>query len=402
MVLVYALLAVPFSAFWFYRFSGWQFTDFPSFYYGAKSALDLLVSPYGAHLTELAGRYVHPFLYPPQSLLFFWPLTALEFAAAGAVLTAISLGLFFVSLAITLHVLVRPAHRNLLGVVACTFVLYASQAFKVNLVLGQINIVVLFAICLSWVLIRKSSFAGAGICLAFAALLKAHPVLLVLPLFILKEYGVLRWFLITTAVATLFAALLLPFDVWSGFLGTALGVGLEGSAGGTIDPVNIQNFSLLGFTKRLFAQSIPLGRLFYYTAAILMVAVASLVVRYAKTRDAIFMTFLPVTVLLSPLAWEHHLVVLAPVFVVFLTAAIAEQRWGQTIVATVAFIICFAYKIPEVFLTNSLLTIAVFSLWAMVCWQELSRPYVKWAIGLHAMQLRVALLRRTDGRLAQH
>ena len=370
LLLINCVLIAPLSAYLLYRFGRWQFIDFPSFYYGTKSAFELSVSPYGADLSGLSGGdYVHTFLYPPQSLLFFWPFTQFEYTIAGTLLAVLSLGLFILCLNMIVRVLIEPAHRNMLMVGGCVLVIYLSQGLRSNIYHGQINVVVLYCICSAWVLMRKSLHAGAGIGIAIAGLIKIHPLLLILPILILRQYRVVGWLLATVGLLTVIAYLLLPLEVWAGFLRVVFSAGYESKAAGIIDSLDIQNMSLLGAMKRLFGEFPTIGKVSYYFTALLIVGLSSAVVWKAKTIDAIFMTFLPVMVLLSPLSWEHHLVYLTPVFLIFLTAAVSGRRWIETAIGACAFLICFTYKIPQMFLNVSAFTIAVLVIWALVCWR---------------------------------
>jgi hypothetical protein len=355
-----AVFATPFSAFLFYRFGRGPFIDFPTFYYSADAAFHHWISPYGADLQSMAGAYVQPYLYPPQSLLLFWPLTSLSYQSAGELLDIITLILFPI-----ISILVAPKPSVI--AICCVAFVYASQAFRSNLYHGQVNVVVLTAICCCWVLCRRkiASF-GAGSALAAAALIKINPILFVLPLIAVGKWRTLGWMVGATLFGTAVAAAALPPEVWSGFLKTALLASQGGNIGGSISPGDPHNLSLYGANVRLFG---PVqGKGYYTLMALTLIIVSTAVARRTKQSDDAFLLFLPLIVLISPVAWEHHLIYIFPVFLTIIPAAFADQRWREAVIAIALFAVCFIYKIPKIFFDDSIFTLVVFLAWILTCW----------------------------------
>src|ERR1700722_12384088 len=78
---------------------GWLMTktvgfDFPSFYFAAQRAFVFGRSPYGKSAFKVGsavlGWKVNPYLYPPPSLLAFWPLANLSILDAQTLFTIVS------------------------------------------------------------------------------------------------------------------------------------------------------------------------------------------------------------------------------------------------------------------------------------------------------------------------
>jgi hypothetical protein len=88
-----------FLGIWFVIAFGWRFVpgfneDFPSYHYAAVQAFKVQASPYGPEpypgASEQLGQRVHPFLYPPPSLLALWPLARASWRCLSPAMSAIS------------------------------------------------------------------------------------------------------------------------------------------------------------------------------------------------------------------------------------------------------------------------------------------------------------------------
>ncbi len=153
LVAVFVFLYTP-IAYWFgfYPMYGIQF-DFPSFYYGARSVFNQGTSPYGLEKFHSAsvvlGRKVHPYLYPPPSLLAFWPFAWLRVDQAQAVFLVASHLCLLGSLWLLLFKFTPPAtplrrHLTLFSIVVYVLMF---DPMLITLALGQINLIVLLFLC---------------------------------------------------------------------------------------------------------------------------------------------------------------------------------------------------------------------------------------------------------------
>lgn len=97
--------------------------DFPSFYYGARAAFELGLSPYRFGVWRVlqksyTGGVLYPYIYPPPSLLFFYPLSLLDYETAKVVLLALNHLLIMVFLYLFLFRILRlrPSYLGLVFV----------------------------------------------------------------------------------------------------------------------------------------------------------------------------------------------------------------------------------------------------------------------------------------------
>src|SRR5215203_3878143 len=258
-VALFVFLYVPFA----YNF-GWKFlpggsVDYPSYHYAAVAAFAEHRSPYGPATLQPGsgemGSKVNPYLYPPPSLLVFWPLSKLSFLQGkAALLVASHLGYLWAICLILARLTPLPNEhyqRDLTLVLSVIYFLCFDPAI-VTLALGQINLVVLPFLCLALVGMRQNA-AGWRIALplSVAILLKTYPVLLLIPLVAHRRY---RTILLTCCFFAGFSALgafVLPFEVWSTWFREVLPQG--GYANNTIAAAGPWNQNINGFVSRLFS-----------------------------------------------------------------------------------------------------------------------------------------------------
>src|ERR1051325_5394959 len=168
--------------------------DFPSIYWGARLAFVGRTSPYvdGAFAQAEAAldQHVFPFLYPPSSLLAFYPFSLVSYDAAKLILLVASHACFLLFLYLfffKIKAIEFDAPTRWLT--AALFVAYVLSFYPVvdNFVWGQINLVVLVLVCASWLALKRGGDAVAGaVPLSLAVLLKPYPVLL-LPLLVTRR-----------------------------------------------------------------------------------------------------------------------------------------------------------------------------------------------------------------------
>jgi len=259
-----------------------------------------------------------PFTYPPAAAIVLAPLALLPMAAAGTVLTAGSLALLAVVLAVFCRGLPGPAAgpaagpaRAASGLWAAGWLLPAALALepvRSTLAYGQVNIVLMALVTLD--ALTEQPRWPRGALTGLAAALKLTPAAFVLFFLLRRDYRAAAVaggsFAAVTAAAFALAG---PDSVryW-----TAI-VFQTGRIGG---PATAANQSIVGVLARagLDLRTLP-GILTWLALSALVVAVAGRGMRHALAarQDCLALTLNAFAALLiSPVSWSHHWVWAAP------------------------------------------------------------------------------------------
>lgn len=375
--LMFVLMYLPFLYFFGFKYIALHHVDFPSFYWGARVAFDSHLSPYGpsafAPAQAQLDQIVYPYLYPPPSLLLFYPFSLFKYGVAKVLMLVLNQAVFLYLGYMLLFKLklLNISLKSAVGTAALLFFgVYLLEFHPVitNMNHGQINLIVLSLVLTSWYSLKNERSAAAiGVPLAFAILLKTYPVVFMPLLFFRKRYRALAWTVGTVAAATVLAYFVLPKEVWSDWFYRVLPTGGYGQIPwGLFTPAPPQNQSFNGFAFRLFSDNefAP----FIYNSPLLLkltayalcgaVAAATVGLTYRATRiapdnkeliDMEFALTLVMMFLIGPLSWEHHIVYALPAIFLVMYRLLTLGR-----VYTLAFIalpsaLVLAWNLPFVF-----------------------------------------------------
>lgn len=328
------MLYIPVGLKYGYRFTRHEFIDLPSFHYAAKASFTDGFSPYDyERLTKTyTSEHIFPFLYSPPAVLFFYPLSLLDYSGSAALMLAISHLAFLLSLFLMFRIF-RISMSQLLAFFLCIYV-FNFQPLYLTLSLGQVNLILLFLICLFWFFYSRDSKDWlTAIPLAIAIALKTYPVLFLVYFLIRRQYRLLSWTSLYLIVMVIASWVILPAGSWHDWLVNVLPTGGVGETPYQLfNPAAPWNQGINGFVSRLFLvndfntpliASTVLTKVFGYAA---ILGVLSVMVRILwKTRDHAteidrnyqIGLILLVTYLIAPLSWEHHLVFLLPCILMF-------------------------------------------------------------------------------------
>jgi alpha-1,2-mannosyltransferase len=403
-LLVFLFLYVPFVTSNGFQLTDERAIDLPSFYFAADVTFNDHASPYRAGawepLEQRLQQKVFPFLYPPPSLLFFWPVSWFSYDAVKIGLLVINhLGLLYLMYLLFFRILKLPAPwsadpgdegKPLAWLIPAALVLYVLnfQAIAVTLQHGQINILVLILVCLFWVGVREDRHpALTALPLAAAILLKTYPVLFLPLLLIRRRYLVAAWGLGFTVTLLLVSLVVLPQGTWGDWMNTVLPTGGYGKIPFNLfSPAMPWNQSINGFTARLFLHpdygvtpSVAAGRWVpALLAGAVVVALIWLSLRLNQRtreiyRDEEIALVLTTTYLIAPLSWEHHLLFVLPaalLAVVHLCRGRLTVGWGVAVglaAAIVAWPLAYLFEIRNQGTLNLLVSLKFFAtvvLWA--------------------------------------
>lgn len=337
LVCLFIFFYVPYLYQQGYQRAGQSPGDFPTLYWGAKMVFDEGRSPYvdGAfkEVAEREQRRIFPYLYPPPSLLAFYPFSTVTYDAAKVWLLVVSHACFLLILYL-LFLRIRPFEppptRPALAAVLMTVYVLNYYPVADNFAWGQINLIVLALVLLAWLALKRGWHApGVALPLSLAVLLKTYPVVLLPLLIIRKRYAAAAW---TAGLVVLYGLVswwVLPRGLWGDWLANVAPTGGYGLQPFNLPfiPVEPWNHSINGFM--LFVQDrcpevfgLPTRALTRPLTYLLAGAVGAATLWLAllsarrgqgeRTLDADVALFLLMMFLVAPLSWEHHLVYALP------------------------------------------------------------------------------------------
>lgn len=400
---MFALLYLPFVF-----ACGWHYfpiphTDFPSFYWPAVAAFGGGGSPYGAEVIDAAaqqlGQQVFPYLYPPPTLLLLYPLTWFEYETAKiAALVANHLTILALGHVLLYRLLgLRVAHRFFLLAVVYLF-LFEPMAITLNH--GQVNLVALLLVCLSWLAVKDSKHpAAVAVPLVAAILLKTYPALLLVLLLVRREYRAVAWTAGLLVIVSALSLVVLPASLWIEYLTEVVpSAGYGQTPHLLFSPAAPWNQSINGLVARLFLDTEPYAALLphaglarivpYVLCSALVAAAVALCVAAGRRRDAAGALPIQVSLLLAtlfmaaPLSWEHHLVFVLPVALLSLQRAVAHDgcRVWLAVVALAAVVLAWDLPLESPEIASGIWTLgisiklyAVFALWLYTARSALQR-----------------------------
>jgi alpha-1,2-mannosyltransferase len=369
LLVVFLFFYLPVVYYW-----GWILTrtvgfDFPSFYYAAQRAFVFGRSPYGPSAFNVGkavlGWKVNPYLYPPPSLIAFWPLANLSILDAQTLFLVVShlclLGSIWLILTKLAPVPVEWRERDIVFGISLVYVLCFDAVLR-TLALGQVNLIVLLFLCLTLAAMKENSSAWRiALPLSLAILLKTYPVLLLAPLLFRKRFRAVGLTLSYFAIFTVIAALMLPESVWLDWWYRVVPNGAY--ANNAISTAFAWNQSMNGWVTRLLVSSefsrapLPYPAMAKTLATAFSLTVVGVTLYYSyrlsmrgeaakAERDDEIAAYLLMTFLIAPLSWDHHLVYVLPAAVLAIVRlASGEAGRNMTAAVTMALFV-MAWNIP--------------------------------------------------------
>jgi alpha-1,2-mannosyltransferase len=371
LVCLFVLLYVPYLYQQGYQRAAQSPGDFPTLYWGTKMVFEEGRSPYveGAfdEVAEREQRRIFPYLYPPPSLLAFYPFSAVTYDAAKVYLLAVS----HACLLLILYFFQRiapfdppPAWRHFATALMLVYVLNYNPVAD-NFAWGQINLLVLALALIAWLALKRGGHAlSVAVPLSLAILLKTYPLLLLPLLVIRRRYAAAAW---TLGLAVLYGLLswwMLPRGLWGDWLANVAPTGGYGLRpfGLPFIPVEPWNHSINGFM--LFVQdrraevlglrtSLITRPLTYLLAGAIGAATVGLSLLSARrgqgerTLDADVSLYLLMMFLVAPLSWEHHLVYVLPAALFAIHCLLKGPTRPATALGALAALCVLAWDIPR-------------------------------------------------------
>jgi alpha-1,2-mannosyltransferase len=320
--------------------------DFPPLYFATKVVFEQHQAPYGddafAAQAIALGRWVPPFLYPPPSLLVLWPLHFFDYDTGKGVLLVVNhLCLIFATWFI-LRKLFRAefdrAPAPTAGALAIVYIMMFDPTV-VTLHLGQVNLLLLVCLCLTWHGLKRNAHALAiAVPLSLAIVIKTYPLVLLPLLVFRRRYAAVAWTLGLFVCYCIASYVLLPQNIWADWLQKAVPGGAEAHPGPWNQ--NIRSFVARAFLPNNFSEPLlawpaivkPLiALLSLLVIAVTMLAGARIWFRRVgpSAIDLEFSLFLLMMFLIAPVSWEHHFVYLLPTLVLLIVLLLRGEIRGH-------------------------------------------------------------------------
>ena len=352
--------------------------DFPPIYSATRVTFDQYRSPYGPNAFEeqalALGRPVPPYLYPPPSLLLFFPLHLFSYDTAKALMLVVNHLCLLFATVFLFKKIYREDFARAPSQLAAGFVLIYILLFDpaaVTLHLGQVNLLLLVCICLTWnALKRNASALAIAIPLSLAIVIKTYPVLLLPLLLFRRRYKAVACTVALYALYCVASYFLLPDQLWNDWLSKVAPQGAEPHAGPWNQ--NIRAFVARALMPNPFCQ--PLIELPSLAKPLIMllslpVLGASLWASYLSTRrsdsprsvDLEMSLSLLMIFLIAPVSWEHHFVYLLPSLVLVLLMLFSGEVHGHWRWITALSLCLIGWRLPFAapWLTKGLWTLAI-------------------------------------------
>ena len=393
--------------------NGWdlinkQAWDFPSFYYAAETVFGLGLSPYNQESWLIAETLydgtLFAFLYMPPALPIFRLLNAMNFETAKLLMLGVNHFMIFVFIWLLFRKLLKLSYFDTVFIFGIVYI-FSFSPLMATLRLGQVNIIVINFLLLTWLgLKRRWHPASVGISLAFATVLKLSPAIFFVYLLLKKRYKEMVWGLGILLLLIVFSFFILPQNVWGDWFTNVFSPGFGEVIRG-LNPASTSNQGINGFISRSFLgldkriepifNNPVMGKFLAYLLT-LVVSLPIIFLAYksgplnksANEWDTEFSLFLILMFLVSPLAWDHHLVFLMAPIIVAVSKLIniwndLENKWVWTlilVISVVAISYPFPYNLPVFRLGLRPLLISIKFYSVLVIWFFLWKNTLKFQI----------------------
>ena len=376
------LLYLPFAFAYGWHYYPIPHTDFPSFYWPARSLFESGLSPYDPSVlnsaTDQLGQAVFPLLYPPPSLLLLWPLIQMPYETAKIVMLVVNHVLIVLIGYLVVARILRVAFDGRITLVLLAYY-FLYEPVQITLNHGQVNLAALLLLCVAWVGARENRHPlWIALPLAVAILVKTYPAVLLVYLLATRRYRAVLWTVAALAIACAIAAVVLPGALWSEYLTEVLPTAGYGRTPHELfSPAAPWNQGIAGFVARVFLENEYSGFLVarpafaapitYACCAALLSVATFLCFRSSRHHpdgpavDLEFSLFMATLFLIAPLSWEHHLVFVLPaaMLAVRLLVQSENRRVVAGFVGLAAILLAWDLPVESEEIKEGLLTLAI-------------------------------------------
>jgi hypothetical protein len=291
--------------------------------------------------------------HPPTAVLLALPLAFLRYPDAVLVWNLISLGLLALSLAVVWRGFRIPfSSRSFFALIAGLMV---CGPLMRQVYFAQLNLLILAFLTGVWAADRSRNSLRAGLLLGLATAIKLFPGFLFLHFLIRRQWRSLIAGLLTLAGITMITSAVLGLETYREYIWGALPRVAKFRG-------NWENASLVGFWIKLFDppssnvhvlplwRSPAMARLGIMVSCLLVMTTLAWTVRRARTRseqDLAFGLSLTAMLLISPITWDHYLLLL-PIAIVAAGVYLPRSLGPRALFATIMIAFWLFLPIPQV------------------------------------------------------
>jgi hypothetical protein len=330
------------------------------------------VDPY-LPLPELAARFLeplpnpvlqHPTPHPPVVALLSLPLKLLDYQKAAAAWLVFEIVCYVVAVFFLLRWF--DLQPGLALVLFSAFVILGWIPLGVELITGQLMMALLLLLTGAWLALRDGDEILGGILLGLTIALKLIAWPIVILLVFERQWRAILVTVVVTAVANLAAGLLMGLDRVLYFY---LEVGGPVSA---LYHAYEDNFSVWTVGWRVFEgtgssvveginappliQSLGLARIVSIGLPLAVLAIGVLLAIRARSYDTAFGILVCVSILVSPVAWRHYLVLCLIPFAI-VVHSLATRNWPRR-VTNLSLVLALLLFIPRSTLDSIMLALS--------------------------------------------
>lgn len=291
--------------------------------------------------------------YPPNTLLFYLPLTLIPYKVAQGIFVISSLVATVACCYLSFKICLKKFSKGMfLGLLALTLFSFPS---KFNLGMGQNNTIALLLLLLSYYLYRNGKINFAGILLGLSFTLKTVFVFFILFFLLKRQWKLVLYSLVPLMTSIAIVGYVSNLELYKYYF-TVIVPSLLNLVGREI----YYNQGIIGFVSRL-SGNLDIRRYVTLLISVIVVWVTSHLAAINKKDEnlsfALFVTTLP---LIDTYSWQHHFVWLIFPFVVLVTYLVKFKNLHLWILLGISyFLVGWNFKNPRdffVFPANLLLS----------------------------------------------
>ena len=266
--------------------------------------------------------------YPPNTLLFYLPLTIFNYQLAQNIFTFLS----FLSLLGIVYISVKIARKKFSWTHLLLFAFLALISFPTKFAfgMGQNNLLAFLLVLLSYYFFKKRGRVASGLLLGAAIAFKTIFGFLVIYYFIKKEWRVFFYSLVAISFFIILVGLISDINFYTYYFHKVIPP-LLNVAGREI----YYNQGLMGFFSRLTSDLIFRKQLTWISSLIILFTITYFSIR-KKKDDLSFSLFIIGLLLVDTLSWQHHFVWLIFPFILLFEKA-KKYKVGVLILIIVSY-----------------------------------------------------------------
>ena len=297
-------------------------------------------------LTRGNNPYINPTLftgigYPPNSLLFYLPLSLLPYQLAQVLFTFLSLGSLLGIILISFKILKEKlSWQTFLVVFSLTFLSFPT---KFTLGMGQNNLIAFFLLLLAYFFYKEGKVGRAGIILGLAISLKTIFAIFVLFFVLKKQWKIVGFAILVIAATVGITSIFSDINLYGYYLREVVPP-LFNLSGREI----YYNQGIMGFIAKL-TNDLYVRR---YLSLAGSFGLFYLLFKFRKTKNInlYFSMFIVALLLIDTLSWQHHFVwLIFPFVVVAYYATKLKKYWVWFLIGLAYILISWNFKNPEPF-----------------------------------------------------